>query len=64
MPGFTPISMFPKCWLATGMSYPDLITELIDSGRAASAPAKSSSPSCSALVHSPVRRTSARAPPV
>ena len=30
MPGFTPISMFPKCWIATGMSYPDLIAELID----------------------------------
>ena len=30
MPGFTPISMFPKCWLATGMTYPELITELVD----------------------------------
>lgn len=30
MPGFTPISMFPKCWIASGMSYPELITELID----------------------------------
>ncbi len=30
MPGFTPISMFPKCWLASGMSYPQLISELID----------------------------------
>lgn len=30
MPGFTPISMFPKCWIATGMSYRDLISELID----------------------------------
>jgi D-alanine-D-alanine ligase len=29
MPGFTPISMFPKCWLASGMSYPQLIDELI-----------------------------------
>lgn len=29
MPGFTPISMFPKCWLASGMSYPELIDELI-----------------------------------
>ncbi|MBX3092755.1 MAG: D-alanine--D-alanine ligase [Cryobacterium sp.] len=32
MPGFTPISMYPKCWLASGMSYPDLITELIELG--------------------------------
>ncbi|MCU1549905.1 MAG: D-alanine--D-alanine ligase [Glaciihabitans sp.] len=32
MPGFTPISMFPKCWLATGMSYPQLIDELIELG--------------------------------
>lgn len=35
MPGFTPISMFPKCWLASGMTYPDLITDLITLGRAA-----------------------------
>jgi D-alanine-D-alanine ligase len=32
MPGFTPISMFPKCWEASGMSYPDLIDELIQLG--------------------------------
>jgi D-alanine-D-alanine ligase len=30
MPGFTPISMFPKCWQASGLSYPALIDELID----------------------------------
>lgn len=30
MPGFTPISMFPRCWIASGMSYPDLISDLID----------------------------------
>ncbi len=30
MPGFTPISMFPKCWIASGMSYGELITELVD----------------------------------
>ena len=29
MPGFTPISMYPKCWQASGVSYPDLIDELI-----------------------------------
>ena len=33
MPGFTPISMFPKCWIATGMTYTDLISELIDGAR-------------------------------
>jgi D-alanine-D-alanine ligase len=32
MPGFTPISMFPKCWEASGFSYPDLIDELIQLG--------------------------------
>lgn len=32
MPGFTPISMFPKCWQASGVSYPELITELIELG--------------------------------
>lgn len=36
MPGFTPISMFPACWLASGVSYPELITELIELGLAAS----------------------------
>ncbi len=30
MPGFTPISMFPSCWLASGFTYPKLIDELID----------------------------------
>jgi D-alanine-D-alanine ligase len=34
MPGFTPISMFPKCWIASGMPYDELITELIDLARA------------------------------
>jgi D-alanine-D-alanine ligase len=29
MPGFTPISMFPKCWIASGLSYAELIDELI-----------------------------------
>ncbi|THG31782.1 D-alanine--D-alanine ligase family protein [Naasia lichenicola] len=29
MPGFTPISMFPRCWLESGLTYPELIMELI-----------------------------------
>jgi D-alanine-D-alanine ligase len=29
MPGFTSISMFPRCWEQSGMSYPELIDELI-----------------------------------
>ncbi|MEI3866941.1 D-alanine--D-alanine ligase family protein [Microbacterium sp. CCNWLW134] len=33
MPGFTPISMFPKCWIASGMTYPELIGELVDTAR-------------------------------
>jgi D-alanine-D-alanine ligase len=32
MPGFTSISMYPKLWAATGLSYPDLIGRLIDLG--------------------------------
>ncbi|ARC57335.1 D-alanine--D-alanine ligase [Frondihabitans sp. 762G35] len=32
MPGFTPISMFPACWLASGLSYPELLDELIALG--------------------------------
>jgi D-alanine-D-alanine ligase len=30
LPGFTPISMYPKLWEATGLSYPDLINRLIE----------------------------------
>lgn len=30
MPGFTPISGFPKMWEASGMSYPELCSELIE----------------------------------
>jgi D-alanine-D-alanine ligase len=33
MPGFTQISMYPKLWEATGMSYKDLITMLIELAR-------------------------------
>ena len=33
MPGVTPISMFPTCWIASGMTYPDLISELVDLAR-------------------------------
>ncbi len=29
LPGFTSISMYPKLWQATGLSYPDLLDELI-----------------------------------
>ncbi|WP_345750524.1 D-alanine--D-alanine ligase family protein [Microbacterium rhizophilus] len=37
MPGFTPISMFPKCWIASGMTYAELITELLELGMARAA---------------------------
>lgn len=30
MPGFTPISGFPKMWEASGMSYPELCNELVE----------------------------------
>ncbi len=29
IPGFTPISMYPKMWQASGVSYPELIDELV-----------------------------------
>jgi D-alanine-D-alanine ligase len=29
LPGFTPISMYPKLWEASGISYTDLIDRLI-----------------------------------
>lgn len=32
IPGFTKISMYPKLWAASGVSYQDLITELINLG--------------------------------
>jgi D-alanine-D-alanine ligase len=32
MPGFTAISMYPKMWAATGISYPNLIERLIELG--------------------------------
>ncbi|HTZ96526.1 MAG TPA: D-alanine--D-alanine ligase family protein [Terriglobales bacterium] len=32
MPGFTAISMYPKLWAATGLSYPNLIERLIQLG--------------------------------
>jgi D-alanine-D-alanine ligase len=30
MPGFTPVSMFPRMWAATGIDYPTLVGRLID----------------------------------
>jgi D-alanine-D-alanine ligase len=29
IPGFTPISMYPKLWIASGLSYSALIDELV-----------------------------------
>lgn len=34
MPGFTPISMFPRCWAESGLEYSQLIDELIRVGLA------------------------------
>ncbi len=31
MPGFTPISMFPQMWAASGVDYPHLVDRLIES---------------------------------
>jgi D-alanine-D-alanine ligase len=30
MPGFTPSSMFPQMWAASGVGYPDLVARLVD----------------------------------
>lgn len=35
MPGFTPISMFPKLWVASGMAYPEIIDRLVELARQA-----------------------------
>jgi D-alanine-D-alanine ligase len=32
MPGFTPISMYPSLWQATGVSYPELVDTLMQTG--------------------------------
>jgi D-alanine-D-alanine ligase len=29
MPGFTPISLFPRMWAASGLDYPKLVSRLI-----------------------------------
>ena len=36
MPGFTPISMFPRMWAASGVAYPKLVDRLIESALASS----------------------------
>ena len=54
MPGFTPISMFPACWLASGLSYPELIDELIELALPASR--RSSRSSFPELVEGPLRQ--------
>ncbi len=30
LPGFTSISMYPKLWQASGVSYPELLSRLVD----------------------------------
>ena len=37
MPGFTPNSMFPRMWAATGVSYPELVDRLIAAALAGTA---------------------------
>jgi D-alanine-D-alanine ligase len=37
MPGFTPISMFPRMWAASGVAYPELVDRLIESALASGA---------------------------
>ncbi len=32
LPGFTPISMYPKLWAASGLSYTELLTRLVELG--------------------------------
>jgi D-alanine-D-alanine ligase len=38
MPGFTPISMFPRMWAASGVSYPELVDRLIAAALGSSQP--------------------------
>jgi D-alanine-D-alanine ligase len=34
MPGFTPISMYPRMWAVTGVDYPSLLATLVDTALA------------------------------
>jgi D-alanine-D-alanine ligase len=34
MPGFTPISMYPRMWAETGVDYPTLLTTLVETALA------------------------------
>jgi len=34
MPGFTPISMYPRMWAVTGVEYPALLSTLIETALA------------------------------
>jgi len=34
MPGFTPVSMFPRAWAVTGVDYPTLLTTLVETALA------------------------------
>jgi D-alanine-D-alanine ligase len=34
MPGFTPISMYPRAWAVTGVDYPSLVTTLVETALA------------------------------
>jgi D-alanine-D-alanine ligase len=34
MPGFTPISMYPRAWAVTGVDYPSLLTTLVETALA------------------------------
>ncbi|HEX2074797.1 MAG TPA: D-alanine--D-alanine ligase family protein [Geodermatophilus sp.] len=51
MPGFTPISMFPRMWAASGVSYPELVDRLVESALAGARP-----PAASALDGSRIGR--------
>jgi D-alanine-D-alanine ligase len=40
MPGFTPISMFPRMWAATGVAYPELVDRLVAGALTGSRPGR------------------------
>ena len=45
LPGMTATSGFPKMWEATGVSFPEVCTRLLDSGSSATAPSAAATPS-------------------
>ena len=54
IPGFTPISMYPRLWEASGLAYGELLDRLIDLALARHAETRPPAPAASADQDAPV----------